>query len=167
MPVKLTVGVSRKLGLPGYSSVGASCNIEVELDSALLQGDLDTFHARVRDAYIACQQAVYDELARLQSQPAIPVSAHGASANGHDRQSESENGRGNHGGAGSRTNGAPRPAVRPATTSQVKLICAIARSHDTDLEGLLKHEYGVDHPEELSVPQASELIDRLRAVGTA
>ena len=108
MALKLTVGVSRKLGLPGYSSVGASCNIEVELDSALLQGDLDGFHSKVREAYLACQQAVFDELARLQSQPALPVAAHGTSANGHDRHSPPENGRGHSNGAGSRTSGAPR-----------------------------------------------------------
>ena len=33
MPLKLNVGVSRKVGLPDYGSVGASCNVEVELDS--------------------------------------------------------------------------------------------------------------------------------------
>ena len=33
MPLKLTAGVSRKLGLPGYSSVGAICHVELELDS--------------------------------------------------------------------------------------------------------------------------------------
>ena len=64
MPLKLNVGVSRKLGLPEYSSVGASCQIEVELDSSLLQFDLDGFHAEVRGAFIAAQQAVNDQLVR-------------------------------------------------------------------------------------------------------
>jgi hypothetical protein len=40
MPLKLNVGVSKKLGMPEYSSVGAACNLEVELDSGLLD-DLD------------------------------------------------------------------------------------------------------------------------------
>ena len=35
MPLKLNVGVSRKVGLPDYCSAGASCNVEVELDSGL------------------------------------------------------------------------------------------------------------------------------------
>ena len=41
MPMKLNVGVSRKIGLPDYGSVGASCNLELELDSSLLERDLD------------------------------------------------------------------------------------------------------------------------------
>jgi hypothetical protein len=65
--MKLNVGVSRKVGLPDYGSVGASCNVEVELDSSLLKGDVEAFHAQVRDAYGAARQAVQDELARLQA----------------------------------------------------------------------------------------------------
>ena len=41
MPMKLNVGVSRKVGLPNYGSVGASCNLELELDATLLERDLD------------------------------------------------------------------------------------------------------------------------------
>ena len=67
MPMKLNVGVSRKVGLPDYGSVGASCNLEMELDAGLLEKDLDGFHAAIRDAYVAAHQAVHDELARLQA----------------------------------------------------------------------------------------------------
>jgi hypothetical protein len=48
--MKLNVGVSRKVGLPDYGSVGASCGIELEVDGSLLQHDLERFHAHVRDA---------------------------------------------------------------------------------------------------------------------
>ncbi len=64
MPLKLNVGVCRKIGQPDYGSIGASCNVELELESSLLQHDLDGFHKRVRQAYSACQQAVADQLAR-------------------------------------------------------------------------------------------------------
>lgn len=64
MPLKLCVGLSRKVGLPDYGSLGASCQVELELDNSLLQTDLDSFQRHVRDAYVACGQAVSDELAR-------------------------------------------------------------------------------------------------------
>ena len=75
MPMKLNVGVSQKVGLPNYGSVGASCNLEMELDAGLLEKDLDGFHARIRAAYVAAHQAVHDELARLHA-PATPVPDH-------------------------------------------------------------------------------------------
>ena len=68
MPLRLNVGVSKKLGLPAYSSVGASCNLEVELDDGPAPTTWPAFHEQVRDAYIAVHQAVNDELARLQAQ---------------------------------------------------------------------------------------------------
>ena len=59
MPLKLNVGVSRKVGLPDYGSVGASCNLEMELDAGLLEHDLDGFQARIRRAYVAAHRAVH------------------------------------------------------------------------------------------------------------
>ena len=67
MPMKLNVGLCRKIGQPDYGSLGATCNVEVELSSSLLQDDLEGFHRQVRAAYDACRQAVSDELARNQS----------------------------------------------------------------------------------------------------
>src|SRR5947208_10593820 len=103
MPLKLNVGVSRKVGLPDYCSVGASCNVEVELDSGLLQHDLGAFHAEVRAAFIAARQAVDDELVRLQAGPAsagVP-----ATMSGHGRGAPAQTS-----GAPRRTNGVPARA---------------------------------------------------------
>jgi hypothetical protein len=64
MPLTLNVGLSKKLGLPDFGSVGATCHVTVELDGSLLQHDPETFHRHVRNAYAACSRAVNDELAR-------------------------------------------------------------------------------------------------------
>jgi len=103
MPMTLNVGLSKKIGLPDYGSLGASCNVTVELDETLLREDLDGFHAQVRKAYTACRQAVQDELSRHQTNgvPQQPVANHHASTgrtgrhngNGH---SATSNGNGAH-----------------------------------------------------------------------
>jgi hypothetical protein len=64
MALKLNVGLSKKIGQPNYGSLGVSCHVEVELDQSLLFSDLDGFHERVKGAFIACRQAVTDELSR-------------------------------------------------------------------------------------------------------
>jgi hypothetical protein len=158
MALRLNVGVSRKVGLPDYGSVGASCNVEIELDAGLIERDLDAFHARVRDVYVAAHQAVHDELARLQApveplhdppaQPPRQTSNGQAAGNGHvDRPSA----------------GRSRPR-RPATENQVRAIRSIAGRQHADLDGLLG-QHGVSRPEDLSLRQASELIDALKAAG--
>jgi hypothetical protein len=173
MPLKLNVGISRKVGLPEYSSAGASCNIELELDSGLL-GDLEGFHEHVRDAYVACQQAVNEELDRLRDQATPPTVSPGAPDSSHLRHTPAGTGqapsdctgsRGN--GTGPRASGSLGRLSRPATAGQVKAIFAIARAQQADLEGLLREEYHVDHPEDLTLSQASALIDQLKAVSAS
>ena len=62
--LKLNAGVSKKVGLPGFSSASASCPIEAELDSSLLM-DTAGFQIVVQRAYQSCEQAVEDHIARL------------------------------------------------------------------------------------------------------
>ena len=159
MPLRLNVGVSRKVGLPDYGSVGASCNVEVEVDANLIDRDLDAFHARVRDVYVACHQAVHDELARLQAtvgapqETPVPPSRH--SSNGQPAGD---------GPADRPPAGRSRPR-RPATENQVRAIRSIAARQHADLDGLLR-DHGVGRPEDLSIKQASELIDALKTAAS-
>ena len=93
-----------------------------------------------------------DELARVQApiELAQPAPAPRAPTNG--------NGNGHApGGPAERS----RPQKR-ATDKQVKAILAIARQQHADLDGLLQQDYGVHRPEDLSLKQASELIDMLK-----
>jgi hypothetical protein len=154
MPLKLNVGVSRKVGLSNYASMGATCNLEVELDSTLLHHDLAEFHSQVRDAYVAAHQAVNDELARLQNPQPLPATAHP------NRLAVFP--------ISTPRNGDPQPrtsapaSFKPATPKQVRAIFALGRHHPTDLDAFLHDHYGVSHPEELSLSDASRVIDALK-----
>ncbi len=151
MPLTLNVGLSKKVGLPDYGSLGVSCNVEVELDATLLLNDLDGFQQRVKQAYGACHQAVQDELHRQQN-------VGSTNSNGHP--SASGNGQPTNGG---RTNGQPRDQTRRATASQIRAIEAIARRQQMDLAKLLRQQFGTDKTADLSITEASGLIDELKA----
>ncbi|SIO11069.1 hypothetical protein SAMN05444166_2501 [Singulisphaera sp. GP187] len=166
MPLRLNVGVSKKLGLPEYSSVGASCNLELEVDSMLIHTDLDGLHEQIRGAFVTARQAVNDELARLQTQAALAVATHAGATNGrvHGSGASINEAPTKPNGSRVRTNGTgSRPhSAKPATANQVRAIVAIAQRQRADLEGLLRDEYHVERPEDLSLAQASAFIDQLR-----
>jgi len=157
--LKLNAGVSRKVGLPGYSSASASCTIEAELDSSLLQ-DHEGFQIVVQRAYQSCEKAVQDQIARLtsdsdqsdasQPQEVIEVrtspAIQGASVN---RLPPAQF-----------TN---PPSPRPATTSQVRAIRAICSRRRIDLVTLLRERYGLTSADSLGIKEASALIDELKS----
>lgn len=145
MPLKLNLGLSKKIGLPDYGSLGASCHVELELDSNLLQNDFDAFHRHVRNAYAACHQAVQDELVRQQPESVAP-------GNGHGRASDP-----NHQGGNGRAKG------RKATASQIRAIHAMINRQGLDLLPTLRQRCGVDYAEDLSITEASQFIDALKA----
>jgi hypothetical protein len=168
--LKLHAGVSKKVGLPGFSSASASCTIEAELDSSLLK-DSDGFQLVVKRAYQSCEKAVQDQIDRLtgtgthDSEPGIresqaqPVAHEIIDVQASPAVREA---------AVSRIQ-APRnqpqsqPSPRPATASQVKAIRAIASRRRIDLVGLLRERFGLQTADELSIRDASNLIDELKS----
>ncbi|MEX0670414.1 MAG: hypothetical protein WD060_08165 [Pirellulales bacterium] len=157
--LKLHAGVSKKVGLPGYSSASASCTIEAELDSSLLQ-DHEGFQIVVQRAYQSCEQAVEDQIARLTSdgpeasQPQEIIEVRTSPAT-----------------TGASVNRIPatqftnQPSPRPATASQVKAIRAICARRKIDLVSVLREKFGLTTADELGIRQASNLIDELKSDG--
>ena len=93
MPLTLNVGLSKKIGQPDFGSLGASCSVTVELDSTLIRDELEAFQNQARRAFVACRQAVQDELARHQADessrtsdtPATTASRVATGSNGNGR----------------------------------------------------------------------------------
>lgn len=161
MPLKLNVGVNKKIGLPDYGSLGTSCHVEVEVDSGLIFDDLDGFHQKVRQAYVACAQAVNDELARQASTTQPASQPHTAASNGNAATATTSNGNGNGNGHNKGTNG--------GTASQKQLNYANQLAGQIQglgvrrLEALASKMFGKPIAG-LSSLDASALIDTLKAI---
>ena len=160
MPLQLSVGLSKKQGLPDYGSIGASCSVTVELDGSLLHQDLEPFHRHVKSAYVACSQAVNDELARQRQNEGNGVShkaqqsnapAHTASGDGSTQNAPSGNGANGH----------------RASQKQVEYINQLARQIRglgvRRLDTLANNMFGQPLVELTSL-NASALIDTLKAI---
>ena len=164
MPVQLNIGLNKKVGEANYGSRGASVNLEVELDSGVVD-DPDRLRTQIHKLFGLARQSLHAEL-------------HGDDNNGHSNDSHgsghhSTNGNGNgngfdryrvnghssNDGNGRSTNGRN---PRQATSSQVKAIHAIAGKR-IDVSRLVKDRFNVQRPDDLSISDASTLIDELKA----
>ena len=132
--IKLNAGISRKVGEPNYGSRGASVNVELELESAVVN-DTDALHEKIRKLFALAKKSVDEELGVSPSQP---------NANG--------------------TNGEQNgTASRPATDGQKRAIWAICKKLglDQDEEARATFDRPVS---QLMLPEASQLIDRLKGL---
>ena len=139
MPVKLSVGLQQKIGQPDYGSLGASCYLEFEIDRSLLESDPDGFQHQVQRAFAACRQSVSNQLTHS------PTSQPSQSSSSQPQQPA----RLAHGGG-------------TATQSQVRAIFAIARRNRTDPQNLAFERFQKVRLEDLSIREASQLIDELK-----
>jgi hypothetical protein len=162
MPLRLNVGLNKKVGLPAFGSVEASCHVELELDQALLSGDLEGFQQKVRNAFIACNQAVKDELYRQQVAEEAISSASYERLNGTDHHNQHAP-RSSSSGHAPHRNGTAHPSPRKATASQARALEAIAAKQQFNLATLLNERFSADSAQDLSISQASELIDELNS----
>jgi hypothetical protein len=158
MGVRLSVGLQKKVGLPDFGSLGASCHVEFEIDRGLLEHDLDGFHQKVADAFVACRQAVQDQLAtagRSHGEAIIHELESRTGRNGHSDPNRTNAHVGSNGNS-------HRPEIATVTQSQLRAIHAISRRIRIDLPVLLRERFQLERAEDLSIRQASSLIDELK-----
>jgi hypothetical protein len=137
MPLKLSIGMSRKMGEPNYGSRGATVGLEMEVDSGLVDQPRE-LHARIARLFRLAKASVDRELG-------------GRVDGSHTIQ-----------------NGVAGPArVRRATSNQIRAIHAIASERQIDLIVELQSRFHVDRLEALTLVQASELIDAIKAADGA
>jgi hypothetical protein len=149
MPLTLNVGLSKKVGEPDYGSRGASVNLELELDSGTVN-EPDRLRDRIRQMFHLARDAIREELAgngtpAPQASAPLGPPAPGAANGGYG---------GNHGNRD-----------RPATQSQVRALHAITRKQGLNLSQLVRQRFLAQRPEDLSLRDASALIDELNRDG--
>lgn len=137
MPLKLTIGMSRKVGEPNFGSRGATVGLEMEVDSGIVDQPRE-FHTRIARLFRLAKASVDRE---LESRPA-PDLPH---TNGHG------------------TNGVD--PIRLATANQIRAIYTIAAERKIDLTTELRTRFDVVRLADLTLLQASELISAFRRAG--
>lgn len=151
MSMRLNVGLSRKVGEPNFGSRGASVNLDLELDSALV-AEPGRLQERIRQLFALVRISLKEELNGIGNDqpvhhdPTPPPQAPPPHSNGNG---------GSHNGGD-----------RSATPAQVKAIYAITRQQAVNLDELLGNRYGVRRPNDLTLRQASALIDSLKSSST-
>jgi hypothetical protein len=148
MPLKLNVGLSQKIGEANYGSRGASVNVEMELDGSLIT-EPTKLQERIRQLFGLARTSVAEELNANHGQN---KTVNGQQSNG----TAATNGRDN----GKTANGSTKP--RAATQSQVKAIYAITKAQRIDVKQLLRERFRVSQPDDLSIKEASQLIQDLK-----
>ena len=139
MSITITTGLSKKVGTANYGSLGASCTVSFEAGHDLLDSDLAGFHAKVKNAFIACRQAVQDELAREQQANGTTANDRTSTSNGQAAQpshnGSNGNGAGNNhvnandaNGNGSNGNGHRNGSGHPISEKQLTFIRQLAGS---------------------------------------
>src|SRR5580692_11118004 len=103
MPLKLNLGLCRKVGESNYGSRGANINVEMEVDSSLVT-EPDKLKERIRHLFGLVRASLAEELNGN-------ANGHHQSANGDTKGTgQDSNGNGQKQDAGQRTT-SPRPAT--------------------------------------------------------
>ncbi|MCE9606825.1 MAG: hypothetical protein K8U03_18210 [Planctomycetia bacterium] len=151
--LRINVGFQRKKGEAHYGSRGASANLELEFESTLID-DPARLKERMRQLFLLSKKSVEEELADSYEPPRADVAStpDGSAIRGEEEQE------------------APparhRDRTRSATANQIRALYAIAERRGLPLAERLRTTFGVVDPAELSITEASRLIEELKATQT-
>jgi hypothetical protein len=152
MALKVNVGASKKVADQNYGSRGASVNLEVELDADLVK-EPAKLQEKIRYLFGVARQSLTEELNGSNGSNGHSPTPANDKGNGQAKPPANNNGNGNNGKGGQRR----------ATQSQVKAIYAIARNRRIDIGQFLNDRFHVNKPDDLSIKEASQTIDELKA----
>ncbi len=144
--IKLNCGVSRKVGEPNYGSRGASVSVELELESTAAQ-DNKLLHDKIRRLFALAKSSVDEEFGLAPAKVAAPAPSQAPNAPTPNHTGPVSNGN----------------TTKPATDGQLRAIWAICNQLgiDQDVESQRTFQRPVS---QLTVPEASKLIDHLKQV---
>ena len=161
--IKVSAGLSRKIGGANYSSKGGSVHLEQEFEAGLIH-DPARLRDGIRELFTLARQALEEELEGWEGKP-IPA--------GHTVSGDPEAVAGSSGSSGEAKleeppegeipviPGRPKPKGPLASEKQVNYLGTLCERQRRDLGELCLERYGVDLAW-LDRRQATELIDWLR-----
>ena len=167
MPLRANVGISRKVADNNYGSRGASVNLEVELESSLIQ-EPERLQERIRQVFRLAQVSVDEELAR-QNTTNNTSNGNGTAANGSQPHADSTNGNGSptngngHRASNGNGNGGGQIASEKQMTYARQLAGQIKGMGIRRLESLAQKMFSKPLAA-LSTMDASGLIDTLKSI---
>lgn len=164
MPVKLNIGLSRKVGEPNYGSRGASIHLEVELENGVLN-DPALMRDRVQDLYALARQSVDDELQRPADKALVDLVPAEQQVqkptNGHVNNGYSSNGRHTNGnGSHSQALASPPAYGRANGVGNNLAGQAVSRTAEPNNNGDTNHRNG--HTNRIEVARATQ--SQIRAI---
>ena len=158
--IKVSAGLSRKVGEANYSSRGGSVHLEQEFDAGVIH-EPGRLRDGIRELFALARQALDEELGQGGdcSEPSAPTEGPGA-GNAGDRTGD-HSGQGSHEGDSSVVPVRRRPQGPLASEKQVNYLGTLCERQRRDVGELVQERYGVDLGW-LTRRQATELIDWLR-----
>jgi hypothetical protein len=158
--IKVSAGLSRKVGEANYSSRGGSVHLEQEFDAGVIHQP-DRLRDGIRELFALARQALDEELGEGVDARGPEVLPKGPGAGNGDDSADDHSGNGSAEGGITVLPAKPKPQGPLASEKQVNYLGTLCERQRRDLGELCQERYGMDLAW-LNRRQAAELIDWLR-----